>query len=66
MFVFNYLNVDRLYFNSFGGQPAFSEDGGNHFVMDNFTFEFVPEPSAFLLTAAGALPLMLFLRRKKS
>ncbi len=48
-FTFNYLNIDRLYFNSFGGQSAGFSGGGENFEMDNFTFEFVPEPSALLL-----------------
>ena len=64
LFVFNYLNVDRVYFNSFGGQTAFASDGGNHFVMDDFTFEFVPEPSTLLLTGIGAAVLLSFRRRR--
>ncbi len=67
LFTFNYLNIDRLYFNSFGGQNAgFSTAfSGENFVMDNFTFDFVPEPSAFLLTAAGALMLWSVMKRKR-
>ena len=53
LFTFNYLNIDRLYFNSFGGQPAFGLQGADEdFTMDNFDFEFVPEPSSLLLTAS--------------
>jgi hypothetical protein len=66
LFTFGYRNIDRLYFNSFGGQPAFSTDGGNHFVMDNFTFEFVPEPSSFVLTGAGVLTLCVFRKRRRA
>lgn len=66
VFTFNYLNVDRLYFNSFGGQYAgFPSGTAENFVMDNFSFEFVPEPSSFLLTAAGALTLWAAMRRKR-
>jgi hypothetical protein len=65
LFTFNYLNVDRLFFNSFGGQPAFGEIPEFQFAMDNFTFEFVPEPSAFLLTSAGALLLIAGFKRKR-
>ena len=66
LFAFNYLNIDRLYFNSFGGQSAgFSSSPGENFAMDNFNFEFVPEPSAFLLTAAGALMLWSVVERKR-
>jgi len=66
LFTFNYFDIDRLYFNSYGGQVAFGVDGGNHFVMDNFMFEFIPEPSSLLLTALGAVSLVAFLRRKRA
>jgi hypothetical protein len=33
--------------------------------MDNFTFEFVPEPSSLLLATAGALLLCPLLKRKR-
>ena len=66
LFTFNYMDIDRLYFNSFGGDPAFNGIPGTHFVMDNFTFEFVPEPSPLLLTAAGALLLWPLLKRKRA
>ena len=67
LFTFNYLDIDRLTFNSFGGQKnaGFPAGGGEQFVMDNFTFEFVPEPSPLLLTAAGALLLWPLLKRKR-
>jgi hypothetical protein len=67
LFAFNYLNIDRLYFNAYGGQdagfPPSYGDGGTWFAMDNFTFEFIPEPSAFLLAALGGVFLVAFLRR---
>jgi hypothetical protein len=66
-FTFNYLNIDRLYFNSYGGQYAgFPSGSAEHFVMDNFTFEFIPEPSSLLLTALGGISLVAFLRRKRA
>ncbi|HXI84919.1 MAG TPA: PEP-CTERM sorting domain-containing protein [Verrucomicrobiae bacterium] len=68
LFTFNYLGIDRLTFNSFGGQNAGFPPpggGGTQFAMDNFTFEFVPEPSSFLLAAAGALLLCPLLKRKR-
>jgi hypothetical protein len=65
-FAFNYLNIDHLYFNSFGGDVAFNHAGGPHFVMDNLTFEFVPEPSTLLLTGAGVLMLCVFRKRKQT
>jgi len=66
LFTFNYLNIDRLYFTSSGGQPAFGYSAPQSIsIMDNFEFEFVPEPSSLLLTALGAVPLVAFLRRKR-
>ncbi len=67
LFTFNYLDIDRLTFNSFGGQNAgFPNGGGEHFAMDNFNFEFVPEPSSLLLATAGALLLWPLLKRKRA
>jgi hypothetical protein len=66
LFTFNYLNINRLYFNSFGGEPAFGPNDGNNFVMDNSVFEFIPEPSTFLLAALGVVSLVAFVRRKRT
>ncbi len=66
LFAFNYLNIDRLHFNAFGGEPAFGTAPAEYFVMDNFTFAFIPEPSTVLLTAAGALLLWPLLKRKRA
>ena len=67
LIAFDYLNIDRLYFNSFGGQDAnlMPNGHGENFAMDNLTFEFVPEPSSFLLTTAAALMLWPLLKRKR-
>jgi hypothetical protein len=65
LFTFNYFNIDRLTFNSFGGQYAGFGSDASTFVMDNFTFEFVPEPSSLLLTAGGVLTLWAFVRRRR-
>jgi hypothetical protein len=67
LFTLNYLNIDRLTFNATGGQYAGLPGGGDGttFAMDNFTFEFVPEPPSFLLTGAGALLLIAGLKRKR-
>ncbi len=62
---FNYMDIDRLDFNSYGGEEALGIDGGPIFVMDDFMFESVPEPSSLLLTALAAVPLIAFLRRKR-
>ena len=66
LFTFNYLNIDELEFNSYGGLPAFGYGPGTAFVMDNFTFEFIPEPSAFLLAALGGVSLIALLKRKRA
>jgi len=65
LFTFDYLDIDRLHFNSFGGEPAFGPGSEENFAMDNFEFEFIPEPSTFLLAALGALSLIAFLNRKR-
>jgi hypothetical protein len=65
LFTFNYLDIDRLYFSASGGEPAFGGNDGNNFAMDNFDFEFIPEPSSFLLAALGGVSLVAFLRRKR-
>jgi len=63
----DYLDIDRLYFNSYGGQAVgFGQGGGEQFVMDNFEFEYVPEPSSLLLAALGGVSLVAFLRRKRA
>jgi hypothetical protein len=66
LFTFNYLNIDRLYFNSFGGQTAFGFDGRNQFAMDNLSVEFIPEHTSLLLAALGALMLWPFLKRRQA
>jgi hypothetical protein len=67
LFTFNYLDINRLVFSSSGGLPAFGGTGNDpDFIMDNFTFELVPEPSSLLLTAAGALLLWPLLKRKRA
>ncbi len=67
LFTFNYLDIDRLTFNSSGGQSAgFPVGGGEQFAMDNLTFEFVPEPSSLLLATTGALLLCPLLKRKRA
>jgi hypothetical protein len=65
LFTLNFLDIDRLTFNSFGGQSAgFTAGYGNIFVMDNFMFEFIPEPSSLLLTILGVLTLWACCKRR--
>ena len=67
LFAFNYLDIDRLVFSSFGGQPAFGvPDWDSYFTMDNMSFEFVPEPSTVLLTAFGVVGFGALLKRKRA
>lgn len=65
LFTFDYMDIDRLYFNAFGGEPAFGGSSRYNFVMDNFEFDFIPEPSTFLLAALGGVSLVTFLRRRR-
>lgn len=65
LFMFDYLDIDRLYFNSYGGDNAGFGGNGEQFVMDDFMFDFVPEPPTFLLAALGGLSLVAFLRRTR-
>jgi hypothetical protein len=52
---FNFQNIDRLTFNSFGGQDAgLVGYDAQQFVMDNFSFAFDPAPPGFVsLAIAG-------------
>ena len=65
LFTFNYMDIDRLYFDSYGGEPAFGGGGDSIFVIDNFLFDFIPEPSPLLMTALGAVTLVAFLKRRR-
>ena len=66
LFTFNYLDINRLYFDSYGGEPAFDGNDATEFVMDNFIVEFVPEPSADVLVIGGMLILTGFSLMRKN
>jgi hypothetical protein len=46
--------------------PVFASGLGEKFVINNFMFEFIPEPSTFRLAALGGVSLVAFLRRKRA
>jgi PEP-CTERM motif-containing protein len=67
LFTFNYLDVNRLYFDSYGGENAGFPDGsGAQFAMDNFTFDFIPEPSSLLLAGLGVVTLWASVKRERA
>jgi len=47
-FELNYLGVDEVVFNSFGGTPVYA-GGGPNFAMDNLTITTAPEPASSML-----------------
>jgi len=65
----NFLGIDELVFNSYGGvfNPIYTGIGGSgtQFAMDNFTFNAVPEPSTLLLFGTGLIGIGVFRRKFK-
>ena len=58
---FNYVGVDNVMFDSFGGtqNPDYSQGHGTQFAMDNLTINATPVPEASTMLA-GALLLLPF------
>ena len=69
-FDFNYVGIDRLEFDSFGGKDVFLYSSGEHFAMDDFEFTpstpiSNPSPGALLLGSIGA-GLVGWLRKRRA
>lgn len=56
---FNFQNIDRLTFDSFGGTNAGVPGAGEQFVMDNFSFAFDPAPPGFVSVAIAGTNVWL-------
>ncbi|MCX6345307.1 MAG: PEP-CTERM sorting domain-containing protein [Armatimonadetes bacterium] len=63
---YDFANVDKITWNSWGGTNAGLGGSGNPFAMDNLSYELVPEPSQFLalLCGVGGMGGMVWRRRK--
>lgn len=69
LFNFNYLGVDRVYFQSSDGTPHDGYSGsGGHFAMDNLTVNIIPEPGSgiLLIIGLGGLAAAYAGRRKRT
>jgi PEP-CTERM motif len=71
-FDFNFFGIDSLSFFSYGGTRNPNTDGeGEHFIVDNFTYNEpghstqVPEPPALILFGMGIGFLGIINRRRK-
>lgn len=70
-FDFNFIGINQLSFRSWGGTASNPDEGGEHFVMDNFTYNEsantqVPESSSLALLLLGAAGILLSRKTKKT
>ncbi|MBX9252529.1 PEP-CTERM sorting domain-containing protein [Desmonostoc muscorum CCALA 125] len=68
LFNFDFLGIDSLKFTSFGGVNAGYDGVGEHFALDNFTYnsETVPEPTTILgLLTVGSFGVALSRKQKQ-
>jgi hypothetical protein len=64
LIVFDYVGVNRVTFNSFGGVAhGYPSGRGVYFAMDNLTISAVPEPSGWALIGLWVVSLALFRER---
>ena len=65
---YEFINVDRVQWTSWGGVNAGFGGSGTHFAMDDLSYDAVPEPSSLLALAIGAGGLIgrFSFRSKKS
>lgn len=68
-FDFNYTGINKLSFRSWGGTPTNPGEGGEHFVMDNFTINetaAVPESSPLALLLLGLATIAIGRRTQRN
>lgn len=68
-FDFNYTGINKLSFRSWGGTPTNPGEGGEHFVMDNFTINetaAVPESSPLALLLLGLAAIAIGRRTQRN
>jgi hypothetical protein len=63
---FNYVGIDQLTFNSYGGTNAGLSGNGVQFAMDDFTFtaSSVPEPGTLAMIGLGLVGIGMRRRKK--